>query len=628
MARRGRRAEGSALQQRLRLFQFRRKAYGSRLSETRASRGFAVFRTPTVFGQIPGEQPYFEATNSGTEDRRQGLVMTLTARVFLLVALAAAPTSALLIFDNYQRLQQREADAEQEALRSTRLVSAELDQIFKGIESLLRAAAQTPMVSAFQNPECTDYLRRLEGINPNAGRLVAVDATGQVRCGATARLTGVADRDYYHAALKSDDLVVGGYTIGRGSGAPILPLAVRFATSEGTGVLVSGLRLDWLREHFSRIFGAFPARSSLTIVDRDGIILVRLPNADRAGQPLQNYEYVVHAPQPGVFRSTAEKNADGVARFLGFTPIESPPRGVAIAVGFPQATVLAEARASALRNGVLTALAAILAFSAAALAGRAFIHRPVSELLAVIERWRTGDLGARAQPASGRSEFDQLGKAFNSMAAELESALQHKEVLLRELSHRIMNSLQTISALFRLQASSMKELPTDAAQFAEAIRRIDALALAYKRIKAVQGVESMDFAAFLVELCNDLRASVMEGNCVVKADPLMIAPEQAIPLSLIVNELLTNAVKHGSKGDALIAVELASSPEQCRLVVRNEGSWPGESRAAPKGFGTRMISAMVCQLRGTLEVSSADGRTEFAVTFRPGAPGDQQKPLK
>jgi hypothetical protein len=59
--------------------------------------------------------------------------MTLTARVFLLVALAAAPTSALLIFDNYQRLQQREADAEQEALRSNRLVSAELDQIFKGI---------------------------------------------------------------------------------------------------------------------------------------------------------------------------------------------------------------------------------------------------------------------------------------------------------------------------------------------------------------------------------------------------------------------------------------------------------------------------------------------------------------
>jgi two-component sensor histidine kinase len=567
--------------------------------------------------------------------------MTLIARIFLLVALAAAPTSAMLIWDNYQRLQQREADAEQEALRSARLVSAELDQIFKGIESLLHAAALTPVVSAFQNPECTYYLSRLEGVNPNASRLVAVDETGLVRCGATANLTTIADWDYFDVARKSDNLTVGSFTIDRGSGEPILPLAIRFKHSKGLGVLIAGLRLDWLREHFSEKFAAFPTRSSLTIVDREGIVLVRLPNADRVGQPLQNYGYVVHAPRPGVFRSTAEKNADGIARFLGFTPIESPPRGVAIAVGFPQATVLAEARASALRNAVLAGLAVILALSAAALAGRRFIHRPVSELLATIERWRRGDLSARAPHASGRSEFYQLGNAFNAMATELEDVLKHKDVLLRELSHRVMNSLQTISALFRLQSNSITD-PLDAAQFKEAIRRIDALALVYKRMQAVHGVESIEFASFLVELCNDLKASVMEKHCIVKADPLMLAPEQAIPLSLIVNELLTNAVKHGSKVDGLIMVELTSSPEQCRLVVRSEGSLPGESlvgskgfgtvgskgfgTVGSKGFGTKMISSMVTQLRGTLEVLSADGQTEFAVTFRAGAPSDRQKP--
>jgi two-component sensor histidine kinase len=174
----------------------------------------------------------------------------------------------------------------------------------------------------------------------------------------------------------------------------------------------------------------------------------------------------------------------------------------------------------------------------------------------------------------------------------------------------------------------------DAAQFKEAIRRIDALALVYKRMQAVHGVESIEFASFLVELCNDLKASVMEKHCIVKADPLMLAPEQAIPLSLIVNELLTNAVKHGSKVDGLIMVELTSSPEQCRLVVRSEGSLPGESlvgskgfgTVGSKGFGTKMISSMVTQLRGTLEVLSADGQTEFAVTFRAGAPSDRQKP--
>jgi two-component sensor histidine kinase len=550
--------------------------------------------------------------------------MTLTARIFLLVALAAAPTSALLIFDGYQSLQQREADAEQEALRSTRLVSAELDQIFAGIETLLRAAAQSPIVRTFSD-QCTDYIKRLEGINPNAGRLAAADATGRVRCGATAaEITTVADRDYFRAALASADLVVGSYTIGKGSGEPILPLAVQFESAEGPGVLVAGLRLDWLLAHFSKAFADFPPLSSLTIVDRHGVMLVRLPNTDRTGKPLQNYEYVVHAPQPGVFRSVAERNADGVARFLGYTPIGSPPLGVAIAVGFPQASVLAEAHASAMRNTVLIALAALLAFGVAAFAGRAFIQRPVMELLSTIGRWRNGDLSARATHASDSSEFHQLGKAFNSMADELEAALKHKDTLLRELSHRVMNSLQTIGTLFRLEAKSIA-VPSDAADFKDAIRRIDALALAYRRMQAAQGIESIEFASFLEQLCNDLKLSVMQGTCVVKAEPLTLAPEQALPLSLIVNELLTNAIKHGPKGGGLIEVELVNSPEQCRLVVRSEGSLPEEGRAESKGFGTTMISSMVSQLQGALEVSSSGGHTEFAVVFRAERQGDRRE---
>jgi two-component sensor histidine kinase len=550
--------------------------------------------------------------------------MTLTARIFLLVALAAAPTSALLIFDSYQTLQQREADAEQEALRSARLVSAELDQIFKRIEALLRAAAQSPMVRTF-NDQCTDHMRRLEGINPNAGRLVAADATGQIRCGAlTAGSATIADRDYFRAALTSADLVVGSYTIGRGTGEAVLPLAVRFESTEGPGVLIAGLRLDWLLSHFSKAFPAFPPGSSLTIVDSAGVMLVRLPNTDRIGLPLQNYESVVHAPQPGVFRSIAERNADGIARFLGYTPVGSPPFGVAIAVGFPQATVLADARASAMRNAVLIGLAALLAFGVAALAGRSFIHRPVKELLSTIGRWRSGDLSARATHASDSSEFHQLGKAFNSMADELEAALKHKDILLRELSHRVMNSLQTIGTLFKLEAKSIED-PSDAAHFKDAIGRIDALALAYRRMQAAQGVESMEFASFLEQLCNDLRLSVMQGTCVVKADPLTLSPEQALPLSLIVNELLTNAIKHGPKGGGLIEVELVNSPQQCRLVVRSEGSLPEEGRSESKGFGTTMISSMVSQLHGTLEVSSSDGHTEFAVAFRAERQGDLQE---
>jgi two-component sensor histidine kinase len=198
--------------------------------------------------------------------------------------------------------------------------------------------------------------------------------------------------------------------------------------------------------------------------------------------------------------------------------------------------------------------------------------------------------------------------------------LKHKDVLLRELSHRVMNSLQTVSALFKLQLKSMKAA-SDAAQFKEAIGRIDAIALAYQRMQAAHGIESVEFASFLKELCNDLRSSVMERSCIVKADPLMLAPEQAIPLSLIVNELLANAIKHGSLGGGQIVVELTNASEQCRLVVRNDGSLPEGYMAESKGFGMKMISSMVSQLCGNLDVSSTDGKTEFVVSFRPAAPG-------
>lgn len=313
--------------------------------------------------------------------------MTLRARIYLLVALALAPAFALLIFDHHQSVQRQEADAEQQALRSTWLVSAELDQVFNGIETLLRAAAQTPIVSAFRNPECTDYLARLEQVIPSAGSILAFDAQGRMRCGRSNLVGTVADRDYFRDAIKADGLVVGTYTIGRASAVPILPLALRTQTSEGPGVVAVGLRLDWLRAHFAERFANLPPNSSLTIVDRNSVMLVRLPNPDREGKPLpSHYRHVVNAPAPGTFRSAADQNADGIARFLGFTPLDSPPQGVAIAVGHPEDLALAKVRASAMRNYVLLGLVALLAFLAAAVGERFFIRRPMTELLGTIAR--------------------------------------------------------------------------------------------------------------------------------------------------------------------------------------------------------------------------------------------------
>jgi two-component sensor histidine kinase len=184
-----------------------------------------------------------------------------------------------------------------------------------------------------------------------------------------------------------------------------------------------------------------------------------------------------------------------------------------------------------------------------------------------------------------------------------------------------MNSLQTISALFMAQARTLKD-PHARSQFDQAVTRINSVALAYRRLQAANGVEVIDFAVLLGELCGDLQASLMpEGSAIsVEADTILLSPNQAIPLALIVNELVTNAVKHGGP-NASITVKLGRSSEGCRLAVRNRGELPAHYNASmTNGFGMRMVRSTVSQLEGHLEAATMAGETEFAVTFHPKVP--------
>jgi two-component sensor histidine kinase len=521
-----------------------------------------------------------------------------------------------LILDHREDIRSQEVEAEKRALHSTLLVSAELDQVFKGFEILMRSAGQTPALRQFNDPECSEYLSRLARVNANSGSIGVVDGAGRIRCGESGIV--VADREYFREALEKDGMVVGTYSTGRMTGEPILPLALRFPATEGWGVVVAGLKIEWLREHFAQRFKQFPENASLTIVDRNGIMVVRLPNRDREGQALLNYRDVVTAEAPGTFRSAAERNADGIARFLGYAPLTSTPHGVAVAVGLPQRPLLSEIDASARRNYMLLGAAALVAFLAAGLGGRLFIQRPVAELLDVIDRWRHRDTSARVPYHSEKTEFGRLGGEFNRMADEIEAAMLHKDVLLRELNHRIMNSLQTIAALMRLQSRSIRE-PEALHQIEQAIARIQTIALAYRRMQAVRGVETIEFAPFLKELCGDLQSSVMSPgvSCLVYADDVSLPHDQAISMSLVANELLTNAIKHGVP-EGPIKVTLDKRAEQCRLAVRSRGIVPPDfSPTQTGGFGMRMVSSVAAQMHGEVAVHGEAGEVEFSITFRP-----------
>lgn len=199
---------------------------------------------------------------------------------------------------------------------------------------------------------------------------------------------------------------------------------MRVETAKGPDVIVTGLQLNWLRRHCSDKHPEFPPRSSLTITDRNGIILIRLPNWEREGTPLSRYPLIAESAKGGTCRSTAENTADGVARYLGFVaPGERPAKGLSVGFGIPQDTVLANIRAAAVRSHILLGGIALLTVVAAAMSGHFFIRRPTLELLSAIGHWRKGELAARTKPGALPAEFAQLGAAFNAMASDLEAPL-------------------------------------------------------------------------------------------------------------------------------------------------------------------------------------------------------------
>jgi two-component sensor histidine kinase len=544
--------------------------------------------------------------------------MTLRARLYLLVFLALAPAFALLFYNDWSDRKRREAQAEAEALRYARLVSSEMDRLFEGIRAQLSAVAEAPVVQNFSDPECGRYLVRLETTNAATTSVSVYDTTGARRCSAV-DLVNLMDRPYFKQALQSDEFIVGEYVVGKTSALPVLPFAMRIRKGgEVTGVIVTTLRLDWLRQYLTDRSGDFPSRSSITVIDRSGTILVRVPNREREGTKLFRYPELLTAQQSGTLTSTAENTADGVARLLGYTAIGERPRGIGVSVGIPLDVIFAGLEEVRLRNLLLLGITALLALLAAHLAGRAFVIQPVSKLLAAAERLRKGDLTARVDVGNPGSELGRLSAAFNAMAVDLENSLQYKDMLLRELSHRVMNSLQTIAALFVMQARTMKDAEARG-HFDQAVSRINSVALAYRRLHAARGVEVVEFATFIRELCSELQSSMLpDGSPItVEADPTLLSPDQAMPLALVVNELVTNAIKHGGT-DPSITVKLGWSSEGCRLAVRNRGELPTNyDPTNTKGFGMRMVRTTVDQLGGHFEAASMAGETEFAITFPP-----------
>jgi PAS domain S-box-containing protein len=210
------------------------------------------------------------------------------------------------------------------------------------------------------------------------------------------------------------------------------------------------------------------------------------------------------------------------------------------------------------------------------------------------------------------------------LEGEIKDSLREKEILLREIHHRVKNNMQLISSLIDIQSASI-EAPELLRTFQETQNRIRAIALVHETLYESTDFSSLNIARYVTGLTGILFGAFAEvsGRVALKLDleEVPLAVDTVIPCALVITELITNALKHAfpeeRPGEIAVSLKRTADGRTCRLVIRDDGIGIPEDVdiRLTKTLGLQLVCGIVeRQLRGTLEVRRRPG-TEFVITF-------------
>jgi len=216
----------------------------------------------------------------------------------------------------------------------------------------------------------------------------------------------------------------------------------------------------------------------------------------------------------------------------------------------------------------------------------------------------------------------RLERENQRVEEEVRLARDRAEAMLREVNHRVGNSLQLVSSFMSLQ---LRQLADEGARAAlrEAQARIEAVAHVHRRLYTSGDMATVAMDEYLRGLVDELGKSLTNGatapRLTLKAEPLSVSTDQAVSLGVVVTELVTNAIKYayapGSGGEIRVLLEADHENNRAILTVEDDG--PGLGDGAPKGtgLGSKIISAMAGGLRSALEFDPAHAGVRARLAF-------------
>lgn len=232
------------------------------------------------------------------------------------------------------------------------------------------------------------------------------------------------------------------------------------------------------------------------------------------------------------------------------------------------------------------------------------------KVLTALASWAAVIALMKISPALLALRSPQELEALNAeLALEVEQrrkAEDEKEVLLRELHHRVKNNLQMVSSLLQLQENS--STPEDRTVLKESRNRVRTLALVHESIYQSSDLALVDMDNYLKRVCRALGESAAPLHRIEVEANARFDSSVAVPIGLIVNELVTNSIKHGKKGGS-IRVTLGEDNGQMVLRVQDDGpGYPEPSNCeATVTLGLRLVNALAGQLGGEIRFQNDDG---------------------
>ncbi|HEX6866796.1 MAG TPA: sensor histidine kinase, partial [Caulobacteraceae bacterium] len=211
---------------------------------------------------------------------------------------------------------------------------------------------------------------------------------------------------------------------------------------------------------------------------------------------------------------------------------------------------------------------------------------------------------------------DSARRAARERAAKLEE----RELLLRELNHRVINNFAMVSSLLQMQAARAED-PSAKVALDKALTRVMSISQAHRNLYTPGGEAArIDMGVYLEDLCRSLAEGLFLGDIVTlecHAASVSMERDRAVAIGLVVNELVTNAAKHAfTEGvGGRITVTFEAGETGWRLIVADDGRGLPEDYGQTRGLGRGLVEAFARQAGGALKVSSGPGAT-FVLSLR------------